>query len=201
MEEIVWYNKKGLLDILRGIEFTDKRFKKKDDYNLFYPLTSNTIVLCNNYRLMDSLSKEILNTVNGFAKYNNYDCDKKDIGEAKECLVFGLQRIIDINGQRITLALEPSIIYQANNIEDIWLFDWSGDEELEVHPYEEFIYPFYIFKGSQEVWNSGKDEVYKMICNGRCGAYDGKWVDLHGENNKSNKAAKCISGTDIHLNT
>lgn len=41
-----------------------------------------------------------------------------------------------------SLALEPSIIYKANNIEDIWLFDWEGDDK--------FIYPFYIFKGSQK---------------------------------------------------
>jgi hypothetical protein len=42
--------------------------------------------------------------------------------KAKLDLCFGLQRIIDINGQKITIGLEPAIIYKANKPEDIWLF-------------------------------------------------------------------------------
>lgn len=72
---------------------------------------------------MDFLSKEILNTVNGDAQYYDYDCDNEDVGKAKIWLLFCLQRVIDINSRRISLALEPVIIYKANNIEDIWLFD------------------------------------------------------------------------------
>ena len=64
---------------------------------------------------MDTLTKEIINTVNGKAEYNDYCCDDED-------LCFGLQRIIDINGQKITIGLEPAIIYKANKPEDIWLF-------------------------------------------------------------------------------
>lgn len=56
---------------------------------------------------MDTLTKEIINTVNGKAELD---------------LCFGLQRIIDINGQKITIGLEPAIIYKANKPEDIWLF-------------------------------------------------------------------------------
>lgn len=106
--------------MLRTIEFKDKRFRTKEDYNLFSPITENTIILCHNYKLMGSLTKEILNTVNGRAEYNDYDCDDEDVGKAKMWLAFGLQRVIDINGQRITLALEPAIIYKANDIKDIW---------------------------------------------------------------------------------
>ena len=130
---------------------------------------------------MDSLAKEIMNTVNGKAEYNDYDCDDEDVGAAKMWLSFGLQRIIDINGQRITLALEPAIIYKANDIKDIWFFDCRENDKVEsLPPYEEFIYPMMIFKGSQEVWDSGKDEVYKIICNGRYGTYDGEWVNIRG---------------------
>lgn len=168
--------------MLIGIEFNDSRFRKKDDDNLFYEITNNTIVLCHNYKLMDSLAKEILDTVNGKAEYNNYDCDDEDIGHAKLCLSFGLQRIIDINGQRITLALEPAIIYKANDIADIWFFDCRTQyEPNNLSGYEEFIYPMNIFKGSQEIWNKGKDEVYKTICNGQYGTYDGKWVKINCE--------------------
>ena len=172
---------KGKNSMLRAIEFKDKRFRTKEDYNLFSSITENTIILCNNYQLMDSLAKEIMNTVNGKAEYNDYDCDDEDVGAAKMWLSFGLQRIIDINGQRITLALEPAIIYKANDIKDIWFFDCRENDKVEsLPPYEEFIYPMMIFKGSQEVWDSGKDEVYKIICNGRYGTYNGEWVNIRG---------------------
>lgn len=162
--------------MVRGIQFTDKRFKTEDDYNLLCELTKNTIIICNNYKLMDTLTKEIINTINGLAEYNNYDCEDEDVGNAKVILQFGLQRIIDINGQRITLALEPAILYKANSIDDIWFFNWSGGAAGAV--YKEIIYPMTIFKGSHEVWNKGKDDVYKTICNGRYGTYDGRWIDL-----------------------
>lgn len=139
--------------------------------------------MCRNYKLIDTLAEEILNTVNRKAEYNNYDCDEEDIGKARLVLIFGLQRIIDINGQKITLALELSNIYKANNIEEIWLFDSRGSDETELsRPYEEFIYPITVFKGSNKVWEEGKDELYKVICNGRYGTYDGRWVDLNGIN-------------------
>ncbi len=186
--------------MLRSIEFKDKRFRAKDEDNLFCPITENTIILCNNYKLMDSLAEEILNTVNGEAEYNIYDCDDEDVGSAKMWLCFGLQRIIDINGQRITLALEPAIIYKANDIKDIWFFDYQGSNEIEtLSPYEEFIYPMFIFKGSQKVWDDGKDEVYKTICNGRYGTYNGKWVDLKG-NHWDEETHNCVSEYNLHLN-
>lgn len=154
--------------MLIGIEFKAKRFSKKDHDNVFSKITENTIILCYNYDLMDSLAKEIVNTVNGQAEYNDYWCDEEDVGKAKIELSFGLQRIIDINGQKITLALEPAIIYKANSIKDIWFFDYRGTDEIEtLPPYEEFIYPMTIFKGSYKVWEDGKDAVYKVICNGR----------------------------------
>ena len=95
-------------------------------------------------------------------------------------LSFGLQRIIDINGQRITLSLEPAIMYKADNLEDIWLFDCVGVNinGEKTSKYQEFIYPACIFKGSHDVWEIGKDELYKTICDGRYGTYDGKWVDV-----------------------
>ena len=186
--------------MLKGIEFTDKRFKIEEDYNVLGELTENTIILCNNYKLMDSLAKEILDTINGKAEHNNYWCDDEDIGKAKFDLVFGLQRVIDINGQKITLSLEPSIIYKANKPEDIWLFDYSGTDEIENLPkYQEFIYPMLIFKGSRKTWEDGKDAVYKTICNGRYGCYDGKWVDLKGEQ-WDERTHNCSGKYKLHIN-
>ena len=160
--------------MVRGILFKDKRFDTKDDNNLMNPITDNTIILCANYRLMRSLAEEIFNTINGNAEYNDYDCDEEDVGKAKYELNFGLQKVIDINGQKIILCLEPAMIYRAKHIRDIWFADWIGKDDN----YKESIYPMTIFKGSFEVWDSGLDEVYKTIVNGRYGCYDGSWVAL-----------------------
>lgn len=165
--------------MLECIEFKDSRFETKDDYNVLNPITDNCIIICNNWKLMNSLADEIVNTVNGKAEYNDYWCNEEDVGKAKYDLNFGLQRVIDINGQKITLALEPAIVYKAKQLNDIWFFDYSGTDEIEtLPPYREFIYPMFVFKGSHDKWNEGLDAIYKMICNGRYGAYDGKWVNL-----------------------
>lgn len=156
--------------MLEYIEFKADRFRKDEDFNVI-DFTENTIILCNNCQLMNSLAKEIIDTVNGKAEYNDYWCESEDIGKAEIELNFGLQCLIDINGQKITLSLEPSIIYKANKTEDIWLFDINGYNK-------ELIYPMLIFKGSNQIWEAGKDEVYKTICNGRFGCYDGKFTNL-----------------------
>ena len=160
--------------MVRGILFKDKRFNTKDDDNLMCPITDNTIILCANYRLMHSLAEEIFDTINGDAEYNDYDCDEEDVGKAKYELNFGLQKVIDINGQKIILCLEPAMIYRAKHIRDIWFADWVGKDD----DYKESVYPMTIFKGSNEVWDSGLDEVYQTIVNGRYGCYDGSWVAL-----------------------
>lgn len=165
--------------MLQYIEFKNERFETKDNYNLLCDLTNNTIILCSSYKLMTTLCDEIINTVNGQAEYNDYWCEDVDINNAKLKLWFGLQRIIDINGQKITLSLEPAIVYRAKDVKDIWLFDWKEANEFGNLPYKEFIYPITIFKGSREKWDEGLDEVYKYIVNGRYGCYDGKWVNLN----------------------
>lgn len=156
--------------MLEYIEFKEDRFKKEEDFNVI-DFTENTIILCNNCKLMNSLAEEIINTVNGKAEYNDYWCESEDIGKAEIELHFGLQCLIDINGQKITLSLEPSIIYKANKPEEIWLFGINGYNK-------EVIYPMLIFKGSNQIWEAGKDEVYKNICNGRFGCYDGNFLNL-----------------------
>lgn len=160
--------------MVRGILFKDKRFDTKDDNNLMCPITDNTIILCANYKLMRSLAEEIFNTINGNAEYNDYGCDEEDVGKAKYELNFGLQKVIDINGQKIILCLEPAMIYRAKHIRDIWFADWIEKDDN----YKESIYPMTIFEGSNEVWDSGLDEVYKMVVGGRYGCYDGSWVIL-----------------------
>lgn len=167
--------------MLRGIKFNSSQFRTKDDDNLLSEITNNCVILCPDYKRLDYLSHEIIKTVNSEAEYNDYDCDDDDIGKAKFVLQFGLQRIIDINGQRITIALEPSIIYKAKDVHDIWFFDWIGSNEFGNHSYEEFIYPMCVFEGYKDVWDAGLDEVYKTICNGRYGVYDGRWVNLHDD--------------------
>jgi hypothetical protein len=162
--------------MVNAILFNDKRFNTVDDNNLLSPLTNNTIILCSNYKLMESLAEEIVHTINGMAEYNNYCCDEADVGTAKYILNFGLQKIIDVNGQRISLCLEPAMIYKAKNIEDIWFFDSVYKDET----YKESIWPMTIFKGSHYVWDKGLDEVYRTIVCGIYGCYGGSWVDNPG---------------------
>lgn len=167
--------------MLREIEFKAERFVKEEGYNII-EFTENTIILCNNWKLMNTLATEIVDTVNEKAEYNDYWCDDEDVGKAKVELRFGLQQVIDINGQKITIALEPAIIYKANKPEDIWLFDYKGCNEIKTLPeYKEFIYPMLVYKGSRKTWEDEKDAVYQTICSGRYGCYNGKWVDLFGE--------------------
>lgn len=162
--------------MVKGILFKDKRFETKDNNNLLDPITENIIILCNNQRLMHTFAEEIINTINGKAEYNDYYCDKEDVGKAKYELAFGLQRVININEQKIFLCLEPAMIYKAKQIEDIWFLDWIGSGVN----YKEWVYPMTVFKGSHEIWNEGLDRVYRMIVSGRYGCYDGKWANLKG---------------------
>ena len=142
--------------MVNAIQFNATRFNTKDDNNLL-ELTDNTIILCANINIMISLADEILNTINGKAEYNDYWCDESDIGKATALIRFGLLTLINVNNQKITLSIEPSIIYKAKSIDDIWFIDYIGKNLT----YKESIYPMTIFKGSKDVWDSGLDEVYK----------------------------------------
>lgn len=156
--------------MLEYIEFKSDKFVDNEEYNCISELTRNTIILCNNYKIMDFLSKEIINTVDKESEYNNYWCDDEDDYNAKLSLCFGLQRIIELKEQKITLALEPSIIYKAIIPEDIWFCDIKDNKII--------IYPMLMFKGSYKTWENGKDEVYKTVCSGQYGCYDGKFFNL-----------------------
>lgn len=160
--------------MLESILFKDKRFDTTGNNNLMAELTSNTIILCSDYKVMSTLADEILKTVNGEANYNDYFCDDADIGNAKYTLYFGLQRVIEINDQKIILCLEPAMIYRATSIEDIWFATSAGEGET----YKEAVYPLNAFIGSKAIYAEGLDKVYKFIVSGRFGCYDGNWVTL-----------------------
>ena len=155
--------------MLEDILFKAKRFAENN--NCMAELTDNTIILCSNYKVMDSLADEIVNTVNGEAEYNDYYCETEDIGSAQFILSFGLQRVIEINNQKIILCLEPAMIYRAKRIEDIWFATSTGDDE-----YKEAVYALTSFIKSKDIYAKGLDEVYKCIVAGRFGCYDGSWI-------------------------
>ena len=160
--------------MLESILFKDKRFDTTGNNNLMAELTSNTIILCSDYKVMSTLADEILKTVNGDADYNDYFCDDEDIGKANYTLYFGLQRVIEINDQKIILCLEPAMIYRATSIEDIWFATSAGEGET----YKEAVYSLDAFIGSKAIYAEGLDKVYKFIVSGRFGCYDGNWVNL-----------------------
>lgn len=160
--------------MLESILFKAKRFDTNDNNNLMCDLTDNTVILCSDYKIMNSLADEIINTVNGEADYNDYYCEDEDIGKAKYTMCFGLQRVIEINNQKIILCLEPAMIYRAKQIEDIWFATSAGSGD----DYKEAVYPMTSFIGSKDIYAEGLDKVYKFIVSGRFGCYDGNWVNL-----------------------
>ena len=156
--------------MLEDILFKAERFTENN--NCMAELTDNTIILCSNYKVMDSLADEIVNTVNGEAEYNDYYCETEDIGSAQFTLSFGLQRVIEINTQKIILCLEPAMIYRAKQIEDIWFATSTDDGDK----YKEAVYALTSFIKSKDIYARGLDEVYKCIVAGRFGCYDGSWI-------------------------
>ena len=167
--------------MLDYMEFKNEEFDQTQNL-LGGQLTNNTIILCNSYETMNYLHSKIVDTVNEITEEDGieYFCEDEDVLNAKTTLCFGLQRVIQINNQTITLALEPSIIYKAESIEDIWFADKLGDK-YSVYSMDRFI-------GCQDKWNEGKDAVYRYIVNGRYGCYDGKWTNLN------NGGVKIIDG-------
>lgn len=163
--------------MLDMIEFKNGRFRANkdskggEDYSTM-EFTKNTVVICNNPRIMAELAQTILLTVNGQAEENDYYCDSEDVGAAVIDLAFGLQRVIKINDQTITLGIEPALVYKAEDIEDLWFL---GED---ISDGKMFAYPLYSFIGSHDLWSKGKAEVYKSICNGNFGCYDGSWVAI-----------------------
>jgi len=160
--------------MIHGIWFNDETFDRTSDNNIMYPLTKDTLVLCSDYQLMNFLANDIMTAINYENTDNDYDCDESDIGKAKYELNFGLQKVIDVNGQRITLCLEPAMIYRVKHISDIWFAEWVNiDCEIK-----KSVYPMTAFIGSNELWNKGLVEVYQAIVCGKCGGYNGSWVKL-----------------------
>ena len=162
--------------MLEHIEFNSNKFEK-DSNMLGGELTENTIVLCSSYETMDMLHKSIVCCLNENDEQIDLDiysyyCEDEDINNAKTTLAFSIQRVIKINNQTITLSLEPSIIYKANKMEDIW-FAEKNDRYS--------IYAMSQFKGCKEKWDEGKDAVYRYIVNGRYGCYDGEWINIQSE--------------------
>lgn len=149
------------------ILFTDKRFDAKNESNYMYELTKNTIILCTNQELLCSLGQEILDTINDKTK-NCYDCDVKDVGKAKIIIRNRLHMVIDVNGQTITLCLEPAMVYKAKEIDDIWFFT-----KVKINGnYKECIYPLSSFEGTEKVWKAGGlNSIYLGIVCGRYGTF------------------------------
>ena len=156
--------------MLNAIRICDERFDKEQ--NTLAELTDNTIILCRNFDMMSTLAGDIVRAINKKGDYYDYICDDEDIGKAKYDVKLFLQKTIDINGQKISLCLEPAMVYKAKRIEDIWFLDYGYPNNQK----SEQIYPLTAFKGARELWESGLDAVYTQIAIGRYGGYNGEWI-------------------------
>lgn len=156
--------------MLNAIRICDERFDMEQ--NTLAELTDNTIILCRNFDMMSTLAGDIVRAINKKGDYYDYICDDEDIGKAKYDVKLFLQKTIDINGQKISLCLEPAMVYRAKRIEDIWFLDYGYPNNQK----SEQIYPLTAFKGARELWESGLDAVYTQIAIGRYGGYNGEWI-------------------------
>lgn len=156
--------------MLNRIEFKTDRFTQEDGYNSFCGLTNNTIILCCSTSIKRELVKEIQDTLNEQRERNDYDCNEKDIRNYHVLINFLTTTILRIGDQIIVFSVEPTCIFKANNIDDIWFCNENCQTDKIC------LYPMTIFKGSKEKWNEGIIEVYKFICNGRYGTYDGEYL-------------------------
>lgn len=156
--------------MLNAIRIYDERFDMEQ--NTLAELTDNTIILCRNFDMMSTIAGDIVRAINKKGDYYDYICDDEDIGKAKYDVKLFLQKTIDINGQKISLCLEPAMVYRAKRIEDIWFLDYGYPNNQK----SEQIYPLTAFKGARELWESGLDAVYTQIAIGRYGGYNGEWI-------------------------
>lgn len=159
--------------MVKGIQFNDEQFDATDYHNIFGELTENTVVFCRNFDMMKAFAQKIVDTINGKAEYNIYDCGEEDIGRARYDISVYLTTVIKVNNQKITLCLEPAMIYTAKRIEDVWFLDERkvGDNYLWT------IDPLAGYKGAKNIWEGGLDSVYAQITIGRYGGYTGEWID------------------------
>lgn len=157
--------------MLNAIRIYDERFDMEQ--NTLAELTDNTIILCRNFDTMSALAGDIVRAVNKKGDYYDYVCDDEDIGKARYDVKLFLQKTIDINGQKITLCLEPAMVYRAKRIEDIWFQDIGLRGSRLVHQ----VYPLTAFKEARMLWEKGLDAVYTQITIGRYGGYTGEWIN------------------------
>lgn len=164
--------------MLKGIEFHNSsnreyQFETKDNYNLMSELTSNTIILCANPKIKNFITQQIVDIFD--CKHEEFDEESHDYNsndypcnmDYKYIIQYLPTTILFIDSlQQIILTVEAPFVIQAKSPKDIWFVDYDKDNKL-------IVYPFNIFKGYQDDWDKGIMEVYKNVCNGRYGCYDG----------------------------
>ena len=138
-----------------------------------YDLTENTIILCNNTKTKYKMVKLTINVLD--RKFNTLynawvDEEDYDIFDKDRCFInFSSITIFNLYNQKITLSIEPSIIYKAKNVKDIHFVDVDCKNKY-------MVYAMTNFEDSEEIFNKGLDEVCKTIIGGRYGCYNGSWV-------------------------
>lgn len=156
--------------MLRGIEFKSDRFNQEDEWNFLYELTNNTIILCNSTTIKRELTKEIKNTLNEQAEYNDYDCDEEDIRNCDTLIEFLPTTIFKIGEQTILFSVETTCVFKANDVHDIW-FCYEDENTNKIS-----LEPLAIVKNSEEKWDDDIIKVYKDIYNGKYGTYNGDYL-------------------------
>lgn len=154
--------------MLDAILFNDpKKFKQESEYNYIDTITDNCIILCEDTGVKCFLAQQIEDICTGKHKESGYDYWADSPLNITDRFEYLPTTIFEIDEeQKISITIEPPFVLTANSPADIWFA--IRDMENKVA-----IYPFRLFKGFNEVWESGIQNVYKSVISGKFGCYDG----------------------------
>ena len=163
--------------MIKGIQFYGKEWDRYNDDNCLVGLTNNTIILCNDLQI----KSKIVNAMNDMFEHEldnsedfefEYDDEDDDISyEEKIFIDSDTITIFNLYNQKITISTEPSVVYKANFVNDIWFAIRTKNERYSCNfskesPYLYSMYPMTIFRSSGKYFKKGLDRLYKDIING-----------------------------------
>lgn len=149
---------------------------KLNEEDVFTELTDNTLVLFNNSNLLYKFSVEFDKIIAEINHNKENEDVLWDIGDEKECYIkrilsYKATHIYDVNNgeQRIILSVEPTIILTMKDMYDLWFVDSNNENEISFWSLVEFKG----YGGEHEMKKYSVIEIYKDVCGGRFGCYEG----------------------------
>ena len=169
--------------MLEYITFNSDKFSREKGDNDFSALTSNTIIMCPDFKTVKFLSEEIAGTINTKREHNTYWCDDADIGTARISYDNENNAKIIISNQTIMINHSPELLLKTTEINDLWFAEKTCDNKIKLRPLS-------CYKYATESWEKGVEYIYKLYLDGRYGVVQPKY-----------KKTRIVIPTEITPNT